>query len=95
MKLLVSRAQSHDLTVFNSGGQSIELGELATVIAGKTGVGTDRTELESNLPADNYFPKDTTFEDLLESSKIQTLSLDALLDETIKGHLAQITGLQV
>lgn len=89
MELLVSRAFNHRLSIFNSGGEAIELGKLANVIADKTGAAVTREQMNESLPVDSYYPKDHAYEDFLQAGKITPSTLEQLIEATIKGHQLQ------
>jgi nucleoside-diphosphate-sugar epimerase len=86
MGVLLKHAVSGITETLNSGGDLIELGDLAKIIKNELGnVIVERPEIEE-LEEDNYYPHEGRFEDLAEKYAIDLLSLEKQVQRTISGH---------
>jgi nucleoside-diphosphate-sugar epimerase len=92
MNVLVTSAETYTRTTYDSGGELIEIGELAKKIAGlsNSGVAVDRPGTVG-IP-DRYFPDGKKYDHLCESLGIPQTKLNDVLRSTYKSHLAQFSS---
>lgn len=90
MRVLLLAGVNSRETVFNSGGEAVELAELAQLISSKTGASVSRGAFDSRLPPDSYFPTDASFSDLCEKYGVKETSLEHLVSATVSGHESQL-----
>jgi nucleoside-diphosphate-sugar epimerase len=86
MNVLTSAAERQTLTVFDSGGDLIELGELAKLVAGLIQVDVAKREMDTNQPEDTYYPSSKPFEKLAHSFEVEISGLEPLVQRTLLGH---------
>lgn len=92
MNVLVTSAESHSRTFFDSGGDLIEIGELASKISKLTD-----SEVTVNRPAtdgspDRYFPESNKYDHLCETLGINRSHIDDLLNSTFQRHISLLSG---
>lgn len=87
MNVLISAAMTKEYQLFNSGGETVELGELADEIASQIGNCTIARNYQPHLFTDDYYPKDNTYESLAKSQGKSILSLKNQVSRTISGHM--------
>lgn len=92
MNVLVTSAETYKRTTYDSGGELIEIGELAKKIAGlsDSGVTVDRPR-SVGIP-DRYFPDGYTYDHLCKSLGIPQTQLNDVLRSTYKSHLTQLSS---
>jgi nucleoside-diphosphate-sugar epimerase len=90
MNVLVTSAETSEKTLFDSGGELIEIGDLASKIADFVDLETtvDRPVIEG-VP-DRYFPSSYRYNQLCDSLGISQLLFDDVLRFTNKSHLVQL-----
>jgi nucleoside-diphosphate-sugar epimerase len=86
MDVLVTTAQNQSLTTFDSGGQLLEMSELAELIADEVGVSVAKRELDRSLADNVYYPKSMDYENLAASSLIDLTEIRELIVKTVRGH---------
>jgi nucleoside-diphosphate-sugar epimerase len=86
MELLVCEADSKKFSCFDSGGEEIELFDLARLIAKKTGSKVSPRLIDSNEKPDLYSPGTNDFHELLRSHSIEPATIGEIALKTITGH---------
>jgi nucleoside-diphosphate-sugar epimerase len=86
MELLVCEANSKSFSCFDSGGQEIELLDLAALIANETGSKVGPRPLNLNEEPDLYSPGENDYLELLRSHSIEPASIRDIALRTIEGH---------
>lgn len=90
METCILAAVNGSNLVFDSGGEIIEVRELARLISNKNGA----IEVESLVPSgepDLYYPKNESYLKLRENLGLsEPIALDRLIEETISGHKKQL-----
>lgn len=85
MEVLIRSAMRGDNTTVDSGGQIIELGDLAKLVSAKmTKVPISRSTSAS--AADDYYPRGSEFEDLAASVGVELRSISEQVGRTLKSH---------
>ncbi|MDH6537268.1 NAD-dependent epimerase/dehydratase family protein [Aurantimicrobium minutum] len=91
MEVLITAAENLKKTSFDSGGELIELGNLATTISSLMDANTLVSRPNSSGNADRYFPEATQYESLCNELQIHQKKLVDIIRSTLSGHLAQLT----
>jgi nucleoside-diphosphate-sugar epimerase len=86
MELLVCEANSKSFSCFDSGGEEIELLDLAELIAKETGSKVGPRPMNAGEKPDLYSPGKNDFGDLLRSHSIEPASIRDIALRTIMGH---------
>lgn len=89
MHVLIRAAEDEVLTVFDSGGHLVELGELAQVVATKLGAKVKARQLILGLVDNVYYPKVSTYEEIAATKNIGLSPLDSIIEGTIDSHRAK------
>lgn len=92
MKLLVLAAHDNKQIVFDSGGPLIEIRKLAEIVSLLTSRPFTFSEVTSDETIDDYFPRGNNFEDLCANYGLPVASIESLVQETLNGHLKQISA---
>lgn len=88
MQVCISSAISGFNDTFESGGQLIEVGELANRIGARLNSKVSR-EIELISPPDDYYPIDSTYDQLLGQNQTPETDFSTSLEATINGHIEQ------
>jgi len=91
MEVLIRQSQTGHSQVLDSGGTLVEIGELATLISTEfSNVPVTRRERTLSDSDNNYFSKNENFERIAAGYGIKLLSMCEQVQETIRGHRAQL-----
>lgn len=88
MNVCISSAIAGFNDIFESGGKLLEVGELAEKIGARLKATVSR-EFNPELPADDYYPEDSTYDTLINQLQLQKTEFSASLESTINGHITQ------
>jgi nucleoside-diphosphate-sugar epimerase len=86
MAVLVSEANEETFSRFDSGGVSIELSDLAQLVARRTGARIMDRVMFENSEDDLYLPEAEKFLELTEKYSIAPTSIEDIVKKTIMGH---------
>jgi nucleoside-diphosphate-sugar epimerase len=85
MEVLIKSAIRGDTKTVDSGGQIIELGDLATLVSAQMrDTSISRSSFAS--AADDYYPRGSEFEDLAASVGVELRSISEQVARTLKSH---------
>lgn len=90
IEICIKAAKEKGLTRFDSGGELIEITELAEMVAHHLGVKVSERMEEPKYSMDSYFSKSSVMEDLAKESQIQPFSISEQIQETIIGVNIQL-----
>lgn len=84
MEICIKMAQTKTLTVFNSNGDLIEIGELAKKVAQivNNNIQIFRPTLDLNLGDDDYYPRDNDYFNIAKSLHLTPLTLEEQIKKT-------------
>jgi nucleoside-diphosphate-sugar epimerase len=84
MEICIKMAQTKAITVFNSNGDLIEIGELAKMIAQIVNkkIQIYRPTIDLNLDYDDYYPRDNEYFNIAKSLQLTPLSLEEQIQKT-------------
>lgn len=88
MDVLVRTAEEKKNTTFDSGGHLVELGDLATLVAEKTGSEVKPRALNPEAEHNVYYPTSQLFEELASKFGVELASIKTLVERTIASHKA-------
>jgi nucleoside-diphosphate-sugar epimerase len=83
LEIAIKSAISGKNLIFDSGGQIIEMGELADLIRATLNPNVEIIrKIDTNLPADKYYSESNLFENLAKEYEVSLFSLKKQIDET-------------
>lgn len=88
MHVCIRSAISGFNDVFESGGNLIEVGDLAKLIGVKLNAKVSRA-FDPSFSEDNYFPTDPTYNKMISQLHVQETDFSTSLESTINGHIGQ------
>ena len=86
LELLVREAASGNSLILNSGGPLHEIGDIAEMIGGLIGSITIRRPSIAGKQIDDYYPRESSFEDLATKHGINLASMQTQVLRTVMGH---------
>lgn len=90
MGILYRHAQRESLEILDSGGDLVELGDLAELISNFLGTTSiNRPDMINHL-RDDYYPHSNRLEELAKRYEISLFTLAEQVERTIKGHQNQL-----
>lgn len=86
LELLTKEASSGNSAILNSGGPLHEIGEIAEMIQGFIENTAIRRPIIIGEQIDDYYPRETSYEDLAIKHGIQLASMQTQIRRTVLGH---------
>jgi nucleoside-diphosphate-sugar epimerase len=87
LDVLVCEAQLGNSLVINSGGPLHEIEDIAQMIVAFLGQGTINRPILEKKQADDYYPRESTYENLANKNGIQLAPMPIQIQRTVNGHL--------
>ncbi len=86
LDVLVSEAIAGNSHVLNSGGPLHEIGEIAEIISALVGNVTINRPRLTDKPVDDYFPRESMYEELALKNGLDLASMPMQIQRTVNGH---------